>query len=391
MGNNENIGIPKELPNLLLLSDTCVSFAHGTGTVLIRHFSNYPAAKIFHAFRNERGKPYYENSLRLQYTLKDKQSVASAVEKLKAELDGNRFEPGIIYSNFNSVIGLEFLNAFIKRFKIEAPLIQYFQDYFPGIGNIAPLIEALKPNLREIWVLTEEMARSIRPILNDPVQVVSNLSCNIPRNYKKKHAGKSDPGFSAILFGNVWTPGILDDIKTAWRYVSSIIPGISPIKWYAHSFSVDYVKEAGIECQPEISYEGFISTGESGFYDFLSSFDMAIIPFTKELTQKNRYAQYSFPSRLTELAAAGLPVFLVSAAGTPVQRFIAEKKIGICASPADPPAFQQSLLSFIENKELRETCGYNARKLAEEAFDLIKHQKFLYNTFAELAKKGDNR
>lgn len=386
MPDNREMDLSKKLPKILVLSDGCISYAHGTGAVLIRQLTNYPSDKIFHAYRNKRGEPFYERSLEIHYSLDDKKSIDFAIKQLKSELDKYRFKPGLIYAIFNSAVGLKFLETFVQTFKTGIPLIQYFQDYFPGLGEIAPIIEKLKPNLKEIWVLTEEMAQSMRPLLKSPVHVISNRFCKIPQNYKKKHTGKIDAKFSVIIFGNIWHPHVIAEIKDVWSYIKNIFPNISSIKWYAHNSSVDYVKEAGIKFQPEIKYEGFLSVNESGFYNFLATFDMALIPFNIEASPKNVYAKFSFPSRITELAAVGLPMFFMASPGTPIQRCVEEKNIGVCSSPSNIPVFKENVLSFIKDKKLRERCGYNARKLAETEFDLLNHQEFLYNKFADLVK-----
>src|ERR1700679_4008653 len=57
-----NFNMRLELPRVLVISDSCICAMHGTGVVLLRHFSEYPSDKLFNAYWKLDGEPEFARS-----------------------------------------------------------------------------------------------------------------------------------------------------------------------------------------------------------------------------------------------------------------------------------------------------------------------------------------
>lgn len=79
-----------------------------------------------------------------------------------------------------------------------------------------------------------------------------------------------------------------------------------------------------------------------------------------------KLAQESFPSKLAEYLAAGLPV--AAAIGFDVKKMIEENKIGLIYEAGSPQGLADAVLKLYKNKVLRQNMGKNARKLALKTF-----------------------
>ena len=190
--------------------------------------------------------------------------------------------------------------------------------------------------------------------------------------------------FTAVITGNVWKPQLLlDELCKAWQWVGDQLGGIRPIQWFAHPDSINHIKSQGVELKPEIEYAGFFPVAE--FKEKLYNADMSIIPFNYKEYPETDIAKYSLPSRITEISAAGLPIFLMAGSRTETARYVTENGIGVSAAPINREQFRKSLLDFVKNRELRAKCGCKGRELAEREFDIIKYRSFLYNRLATLS------
>jgi glycosyltransferase involved in cell wall biosynthesis len=270
----------------------------------------------------------------------------------------------------------------IKEYEGALPIIQHFHDYIPndsGVWDSRELVEDslwdIRDALTDVWALTPMIATEVSRITGRKVSVVNTFCGEIPRRCKTQHRSFG-PDFRIVIVGNFWIPRLFRDICAAWRWVGETVGGVQPIEWMCHSRSVDLVVNENVSLEPEIKPVGFFTGAQ--LLERLMEADMSIIPFNREKWPGNDYARYSLPSRITETAAAGVPMFAAAGSRTGTACYLREESIGVSATPSNESKFRQSLLAFARDRQLRSACGTRARALAEREFDLERYQRFLY-------------
>jgi glycosyltransferase involved in cell wall biosynthesis len=419
-GERGSVMDAKHLPNVIILTDGVVNLEHGTGTSLIRHFSSFPPHKLLNLFwlgNGNHGAPAFENALRVRVkarprqaqqirTLKDllqmgkhwtldlarrairllRPGDAINPSELRSRIEGMGFSPDIVYATCFGQPSLRILSELLHQYGGELPAIQHFLDYFPDLfeGSAEQELQSVAPSLSEIWSLTRSLADEIAPQLGREVRVVNTFCDELPAGYKTEHR-EYGPDFAAVIMGNIWRPDILDDLFEAWNWAGRELDGLRPIEWMCHPRSLDRLRREGVNLGPEIQPVGFFQGAE--LQEKLRHADMTIIPLNREAYPETDYARFSLPSRITEIAAAGLPVFLAASPDTETARYVEEHGIGVVATPADKERFRETLLTFIQDRDLRAECGRRARALAEREFDIDRYRNFLYGKLAEHARR----
>lgn len=404
-----------DLPNVVILTDGPVSPSHGTGAILMRHFANYDSQRILNVYwlnDDLHGEPTFRNSLHVDVwgsrepvatrVLRRVRSLLSPtgflpnggkppslrrVPSIRPRIERVGFLPDIIYATCFTVHSVRMLARLISEYDASLPIVQHFFDYMPK--QYEPLLEQelreIAPRLTRIWALSRSIADHVSPILGSEVKIVGIFCDDIPRQYKREHAAFG-PDFTATILGNIWRPQVLNDILDAWCWAGEKLGGLPPIQWICHPRSVAEVEKLGVPLGPGIQHVGFLPRAE--MYERLQKSDIAIIPFNRERYPETDYARYSLPSRITEIAAAGLPIFLAGSPHTETAQYIEEHGIGLVAVPSDRQQFRNSLVAFIKDRQLRAECGRRARALAEREFDINKYQAFLYGELRNLAERA---
>ena len=149
-----------------------------------------------------------------------------------------------------------------------------------------------------------------------------------------------------------------------------------PIRWYCHPATIADLKARRIQIEPEIMYAGFVPI--THFLQQLQQADLGIVLFNREVVPENDYARFSLPSRMTEMATVGLPIFCAAGPETETKRYIESKGIGVCSLLSDSQQFRLDLLNFVQDSHRRSLCGMNARQLAINEFDLASYQRWFY-------------
>ena len=396
-------GNADRLPKVLVLTDGCLSLNHGTGTSLLRHFSAYPDDLVLNAYAIQMGesalgrhcrirpgflpitlmKAIRKSGLRQLHGVGNRLEIKSWQKGLRKQIEQCGFTPDIIYATCHGARGFAMLSGLARDYGADMPIIQHFLDYQQrGNPAVRPLLKRLAPVITEVWSLTETIAEEVVGQMERPVDLVRVFHCDLPDACKQTHR-ELTPDFQAVMMGNCWLPELLPDIRNAWNHLMKKIHGLKPIRWYAHPAAITRLQKNNVRIEPEIEYAGFPPTHD--LFTQLRQADMAIIPFNREAIPENDYARFSLPSRITEMASAGLPIFCAAGPRTAVQRYVESKKIGVCSLLADSEQFQRDLLRFMRNKEQRAFFGMNARKLAVDEFDLPRYQTWLYHKLAAVA------
>ena len=171
------------------------------------------------------------------------------------------------------------------------------------------------------------------------------------------------------MLGNIWLSQAAKYLRRVWAQIQAEIPGLPSIEWYGDPKSVGRVVRQVGSVEPEIVPKGFVD--DPTLYDILSDSDLAIIAFNLSDKLEHDYARYSLPSRLTELAACGVPIFCIASPATPLARYICDTQIGVVASAEDERQLTSTLKTLLHSVETRANLSFRARAHAEEGVRFI--------------------
>ena len=397
-----------EWPRVLVVSDTCISTAHGTGYLVLKHFSRFPAEKLANAFHDRAGTPAWPASCQFAagHTPQKRLGVALALvprvynravrllglggfsyhRPIFFEPDPGRLAegaaaPDAVYSVAYGQYGLALTDRVCSELPRTVPLIQYFLDYYPGRGLCRErYVHAVIARADELWVLTEEMAEALRPAAlayGKTPRVQPGFCMDLPATWKQLHR-EPGAGFRCVITGNFWQGSMVHVVARAWRKARLALPELAPIEWYCHPQSISRLESQVGALPPEIRPVGrFVP--EEELTRQLADADLAILPFTSGAEPEDDYARYSLPSRLTELFAAGLPVFCIAGSHTPLSHYLLRHDVGLVCSGEDEELLAQRLIELVGSAGTRQRLGLRARQVAEAQFELAPFQRMLYS------------
>ena len=399
------------LPRILVFSEGALSRSHGTGTIFQRNFSAYPPEKLTNWFIGLSEDPLLPSSLNLNPHRWPRGNfsppttlLAKLWNRLGARPAGRswcvpvnhaaltaaaRAQPGnfdLVYAIVLTREGLDALRAVLDGLGRRVPVVLQIQDFFPRAHfGFWSAMQKLAPLVTEAWVVAPSIARDLAPHLPGKTIRVDPLF-----NIELPWAPKSDyrsfgPDFRTVVLGNFWNPALLADLKSIWLRCRRDLPGLPPISWHCHPAGLARVAGAGFSPGPEIVPGPFLSGG--ALTGLLRDTDLAIIPFSRESVPRTDYERYSLPSRITELAAMGVPVFCLTGADTPLSDYVTQRGIGRSAPAAATEAAALLLVALIRDATLRATLGHAARAVAEREFPIGAYQQSLYTRFATLAAR----
>jgi len=392
------------LPRILVVSDSAVSPAHGTGCLLLAHFTGYPEEKLQNAYLEPFGAPVWRNSMQFNARVGGSTALAKAVGVIPraynktlrlAGLGSLQYQraitltpdpavlavaeapPQAVYSTAFSGSSLALTDRLCRALPADVPLLQYFMDYHVGQDRFSRhSLQRVLMRANEVWVLTDSMAEQLEPIARECgkiVHVQSGFCLDIPQKWKQGPYRMPNASFRCIMTGNVWQLSMVEVVSRLWRRVRLDVPDLRPIEWFCHAHSLRRVEAAIGGLPPEIIPMGrFVNEAE------LNDADLAILPFNGADQPEDNYARYSLPSRLTQLLSAGLPVFCIAGSGTPLARYVARHGIGLSSDAEDEERLAERVLGLVRDVSARQALGRRARAFAEREFPIGRFQQLLY-------------
>ncbi len=394
-------------PRILVFSEGVISTTHGTGAIFLRNFARYPADRLANAFIGSGEQSGIARSIDLN-AVRWPQTVRQQLAALPIRLanrigaGGHRplpvdrravgralgagaFPPELIYAICWSAEGLAMLDAVVANYP-GVPLLVHFHDFWPSASaSFEPLLQRLAPRITAVWAVSPSIVRFVEQCTGLHCSFEPQFHIELPAVQKQEHR-LFDATFRAIVFGNFWSNELLSDVKAVWQFCRERLPSLGPIAWYCHPDSVAKIRAAGTAPEPEVQPMGFVR-GDA-IWSMLAEADLALVPFSRGAEPASDYERYSMPSRLTELAAAGLPVFGLTGQSTPLAEYLTEKDIGPFAPASDTAAAGQALHDLILDPVRRADLGRRARTLAEKEYPLDRFQDELYARLAALARSG---
>jgi hypothetical protein len=370
------------LPSVLVLTDDCVSPGHGTGAVLMRHLAEYPSSRLTHVYLRRKGDPFWANSHALAVGGHGEAGSLSATA-VASQLRASGQMPNLIYANVFGEPGLEALAALLEAFG-PLPVIQHFHDWlYADLRAFGRVLAAVAPRVTEFWAITDALGERIASMTGRPVRTMNTFKCEIASEYKREHRDL-DSRFRVAMLGNSHMPWVLHHVRNVWRRIREEVPGLAPIQWYAYPTSALYVRDSGVEFEPEIEYYGYLNA--RALHEHLCAADLALIPFNIADRPEYHYAEYSVPSRITEFLNAGLPIMAAAGAGTETARFLGSHDIGVCAAIADEERFAATLLGLMRSTSARVALSERARAFAVRHCDVRDYRRTLTGAFMQAAR-----
>jgi hypothetical protein len=393
-----------KLPRILVFSEGSLTKNHGTGAIFLRNFAAFPQDHLCNAFiGSAEGRPLPRsidlNTARWPDSLGEHlaalparvanrlqpsrwRTLPASRERIALALKAVPFQPDLIYAICWGGEGLTTLVAVLAAFP-RVPLLMHFHDLWPSVcTNFVPLLRAIQPRLSAAWAVSPAIARFVTRATGHPCEVDPIFHIELPAICKSVHR-PAGADFQTIIIGNFWNDALLADVKAIWRSVETKLPWIRPLRWYAAPESVARLRSAGFSPEPEISPAGFLRGEE--LWEMLTLADLSLIPFSRDAEPTTDYERYSLPSRLTELAAAGLPIFGLTGQSTPLAEYLTERGIGLYAPASATQTVSQALHDLIIDAKQRERLGRQARAVAEREFPLAAYQRELYGKLSAVA------
>lgn len=375
-----------DLPRVLILTYETLNLTHGTGVLLRRFFGDFPAERLFSVCHTATGQPWLTNAIVLPTT---GTTVTERAAALTEALGANGFVPDLVYATAFNENDLELLDSVIAALPAHVPVIQHFMDYMPhDEARFDEHFGRQLPRVHSLWALTEGLTRALGPRYGRPVTLVTALHQEPPATSKQEHRA-AGPEFRAVILGNLWQPWMLPVVRRLWQRCQREVPGLRPIDWYVHPARVQAVMDAGYDLGDEVVWRGF-HRGRA-LQERLRQSDLALLPFNKDASALDGYTRFSLPSRLTELAGAGLPIFAIASADTEPARFLTARQCGLAANAADEEALVAALLALIRHPLDRAALGARARAVAETELALGPFQAGLLGTFVRTARAAAPR
>ena len=217
------------------------------------------------------------------------------------------------------------------RKSYQIPTIIYFQDYTFQLEEdfYSDLRRVLSDRqTKEIWALTPEIASEIEDKTGIVVKVVNNQHIEIG-SQKKARFNAFGENFKTVIMGTIYSVETVKFLKRLWAMMKESLPELSPIEWLAHPKALKRIGK-NTKIEPEIRYGGFLQGEELN--EKLLSADLSIIPVNVGRKAEDSIAQYSLPSRISELASLGVPMFVIASADTATAGYVQRTGIALCES-----------------------------------------------------------
>ena len=385
------------LPKLLIVTDDCISPSHGTGSALLRQLADFPEEILLHAFLNLKGDPFLSQSFQidprkekplpllhriLPRPLRSQPQTLSTREFVQRALRQSR-QIDIVYSCVFGEKGLRLVSDILDLLPPGTPTIHHAMDFlYQKKSRFERILRDLSPRISEFWAIGPGILDEIKRITGRIPILMTPFQCELRPQLKTSYSDFG-PSSTVVMLGNSHMPWVLHHLRKVWSEIRQAFPDLKPIQWYAYPSSVGYVKQAGVIFEPDIEYYGFLN--DRVLHEHLCNAEFAIVPFNIQDKPEYHYAQYSIPSRITELIHAGLPLFAAAGKNTEAFRFITRNHLGICATLADEETFTDRLLEFARDRSLREQIGTQNRQYAEQRCDIRTYRKELITKLKALA------
>ena len=378
--------------HIALITDAPINSSHGTGCVLLRLLcgSSLTAVNI-HPETDSRtdaripeivvsreknlGKRLVDAARRRARRMHPAVAsvVAAPVVGEKYEIPDEVFraiqEADVVLGVLHSWFGLRFLQTCLSSLSKTPPVALWFMDCGFGEETATPELNGFLRGLSpQFWAFNPEIKAALAsafPWAAAEIEIKFHLGIELPELAPR---AASAHACECVLLGTFWEASMATLLRDIWTQVRVKDPRCGPLPWYASAIALEILRKQEVSVEPEISYRGHTSDPAA----VLRTADVAVMPFSTAAQRTSDYARYSFPSRLVDYSAQGLPIIALAHEGSTVARFIRENEIGLVHDGSSVTGAADAIAAYLKNAPLRILHGGNARVAAERFFDIRK-------------------
>lgn len=370
---------------LALVSDSVVEKSHGTGNLLLRLLESAPIT-VSYIYPGELAA----TAPQAGFVLKRRPTAAATLDSWRRRVPAGAFllpapRPGarrwrysidggaraslaaadLVLGVVHTTDGLDLVEDCLAGLSAQKPAVLWFMDLqiSPGEADSTRL-----PAGARLWALNAQIKAGLEklfPLTSSPIEERMFVGVKMPPAATRKFRPLST-GTRCVMIGNIWDTSALPRLNAVWTEACERHGHNLPIRWYAPPEAFARVPGGASALGPAVRYEGHAPDLDL----VLSESDVAIAAFSGTSPAAALYRRYSFPSRVADYAANGLPVFAICDDDTALADYLTESGAGVFAAPDSVTDAAAVCARFLASVTEREACSIRARHYAESHFDL---------------------
>ncbi len=386
-----------QYPKTIVFTDQPISREEGTGSLLLKYFSDWPQDRLLNIYVSPTTKSIWKNSICFSvdkaknYNLRD---MALTLRKGRIRAVLRTFRDACYQLHFKRVLkrfNPHLLSSYVYTAKALRPVV-FTHRKLPGIPvhlNFWDLIAGednveMRKNLSDLKpaiVATHCISSKMLPWMQGHGicdSEVKNIFCiDLPSNDSSYLTTRR---MSPAIVGNVWDRELLRAVANSWDALKDQIPNWEPISWYCHDAALKFHRVSKDSPLPGIHHSGFFN--EQELVELLLKHSISLLPFSKD-SKSADYSRYSIPSSLQCFCAAGCPTFAIGPEDSALADYLHTHGNGKIFAFKNEQDLSKKLMSFATDTTGRNAFAKNARDLAETEFNkkdfLIRHIKQVQN------------
>lgn len=388
---------------LALVTDATVTANHGTGNLLLRLLEGSgvsvsafhpgashgtPAIQTFDV-RGRRTAAGLQDAVRrgLPSFVRGRQPSPGSIRRFRYRPDTDAAarlaEARLMLTVVHTPEGLRFAHDLIASLAPATPVVLWFMDLLISPEDLDNVDRTL-PRLRQarLWAFNSRIKAGLAELFPEKrgeVEQHMYLGVPLPAQSPKPAAPITD-NTRCVMIGNFWDVSVLPLLDAVWQRVCAQLGVALPLHWFGPQEALARVTGAGASLGRSIRYEGHADNLDA----VLRQADVAIMPFSSPSEAPHPFTRHSFPSRVADFAAHGLPVFAICGRETPLADYLSESGAGIYDTADSVDRAANACADFLRSMPLRERCSHNARAYAESHFDLDQQRKAFASALSAL-------
>lgn len=386
---------------LAVISDAIVEKSHGTGNLLLRLLESAPlTATSFHpgllpakpalpsfSVKARPAPAAWVDSLRRRMP-----ALASIVPAPRAGARRRRYlvdgdvraglaAADLVLAVVHTTDGLDLVEDCLAGIGDTKPVVLWFMDLLISPGET---LSRRLPTGARVWALNSRIKAGLEQLfpstnVEERMFVGVTMPPAVARTTRPLSAATR-----CVMIGNVWDTSVLPVLDALWTEARARHGFDLAIHWYAPPQALERVAGDGIALGSYIRYEGHAPDLDA----VLGQADVAIMAFSGTLPAAEMYRRYSFPSRVADYAANGLPVFAICGNDTALADYLTISGAGVYDTAASVSAAGASCAQFLASVPTRQACAVRARRFAESHFDLDQERDHFVAALVALLPPG---
>lgn len=289
----------------------------------------------------------------------------------------------VVLAVIHTTDGLDLVEDCLASLSVAKPVVLWFMDLQIAPGDVDA---GRLPSGARVWALNSQIKAGLErlfPSTSSPIEEQMLVGVKMPPAVSRVFRPLS-ADTRCVMTGNIWDTSALPRLNAVWAEARSRHGRELVIHWYAPPEALARVPGGAGALGAAIRYEGHAPDLDR----VLSEADVAIAPFSGTAPAAGLYRRYSFPSRVADYAANGLPVFAICDDHTAFADYLTESGAGVFSAAGSVTEAAAVCARFLESVTEREACSIRARQYAESHFDLDRQRQRLVSALAALLPAG---